>query len=644
MTEDVFDSAVGRRYLRQLAKEFPNRYAVITELINLTAILNLPKGTEHFISDVHGEYEAFRHILNNASGVIRDKVELLYGERGTLERLPAGERECLCTLIYYPEEYLRYLGTHGGVSTQCFGVLLRRLIALASFLSSKYTRSKVRKAIRGEFSFVIDELMHAKADEDNNFILYHEKIYATIIETGSSPYFIQALAALIKRLAVDRLHVVGDLFDRGAHPEQVIDLLMDYHHLDLQWGNHDVLWMGAYYGSTVCQATVVRNNVHYDNFQLLESGYGISLRPLALFAEKYYRDLPGRSAMFMAISVIVLKLHGEVILRNPEFNMRRRLLLSQIDFKTGTVDLGGKRYPLAVPNLPTVDPEDPYRLTADEQAVVTALHASFTHSKRLGDHVRFLRRHGSMYLCCNDNLLYHGCVPLNDDGTFARILCNGRYLSGRAYLDYCDQAVRAAAAGATRHLDFMWYLWCGEQSPLSGRVIKTFERTLLDDRSAWHEPRNPYYVHYYNEDICAMILREFGLDPYRGHIINGHTPIKVKDGEKPVRGNGRLLVIDGGFCRAYQKTTGIAGYTLIYNSHNLRLKAHRSFSSIADALAHNRDILSDTIVVEEFKHRRMVADTDDGEAIRNRICDLQALLQAYRDGSVRERNASAASA
>ncbi|MCR5536703.1 MAG: fructose-1,6-bisphosphatase [Succinivibrio sp.] len=618
------------RYLELLAKEFPNRYAALIEIINLQAILNLPKGTEHFISDVHGEYEAFCHILNNVSGVIRDKVTDLFRQE-----LTPDEISTLCTLIYYPLEFLK----NNPIGSDEYRRLITYLVRLATFLSSKYTRSKVRKAIPKEFAYIIDELMHAKMDEDNNRIHYHEEILKSIISTGSGDYFLEALCSLIKRLAVDRLHVVGDLFDRGPHPDLVVDLLMKYHNIDLQWGNHDVLWLGAACGSAICAATVTRNNVHYNNYELLENGYGISMRPLALFAEKTYEGRDLGDKIYKAISVIALKLERDVVERNPDFSMHGRLLFNYIDYEKGTLTLNGKQYDIDLSMLPTVDPKDPYRLTEEEQEVAEWLRNSFLHSKRIQEHADFLVTNGAMYKVCNGNLLFHGCVPLNDDGTFARVLCDGRYRHGKAYLDYCDARVRESYNNRSlRGGDFLWWLWCGSKSPLSGRVIKTFERTFIKDKSAWEEPRDPYYVHYFNEDVCRTILIEFGLDPDRGHIINGHTPIKVKDGEKPVRAGGRLLVIDGGFCRAYQKTTGIAGYTLIYNSHNLRLKAHYPFKSISAALTEHSDILSDTELVETFSKRRMVADTDDGVEIRSLIDDLNALLEAFKSGRIVERN------
>lgn len=621
-----------QRYLELLSKDYPNRFAAFTEIINLQAILNLPKGTEHFISDIHGEYGAFNHIVNNCSGVIRDKINLIFKE------LSLGERTRLCTLIYYPHEELESMRISGALSSEYLRKTIGNLIVLATFLSSKYTRSKVRKAIGENFGFIIDELMHAKSDEDNNRQVYHEKILSSIIETGNACYFIENLAAFIKRLAVDHLHVLGDIFDRGCHPEKCFDLLMNYHSLDMQWGNHDILWMGAFLGNAVCATSAVRINVKYKNYLMLENGYGISLRKLELFAKRTYKEEPNYRAIDKAISIICLKLQGQLILKHPEYNMRSRMLLEFINLERGTVNLNGREYELATTDLPTLDPKDPYKLTKEEQEVVDNLKASFMGSQILKKHVDFLFSKGSMYKCYNGNLLYHGCVPLSQDGTFASILCNGRYLEGKPYLDYCESRVREAYARHDQNcIDYMWYLWCGQDSPLSGRIIKTAERVLIKDKSAWEEPRNPYYIHYYKEQTCRMILREFGLDPDKGHIINGHTPIKVKDGETPIRGNGRLLVIDGGFCKAYQKTTGIAGYTLIYNSHNLRLKAHTPFTTLEDALENFTDIDDEVILVEEFTKRRMVADCDCGEHIKHCICDLEDLVKLYENGDIIEK-------
>ncbi|MGN0908782.1 MAG: fructose-1,6-bisphosphatase, partial [Succinivibrio sp.] len=594
------------RYLRELSLRFPNRYAAITEIINLQAILNLPKGTEHFVSDVHGEYEAFVQIVNNCSGVIRDKVESLFPD------LDAHQAAALCTLIYYPREVLSRRADDIDGDPQWYRQVLQRLVSLAAFLSSKYTRSKVRKALPQEFRFVIDELMHAKEDEDHTRARYHRGILDSVISTGAAGSFIEELCALIKRLAVDRLHVVGDIFDRGSSPDMVLDLLMRHHSLDIQWGNHDVLWMGAACGSAACCANAVRNNVRYGNFELLERGYGISMRLLERLAGRLYSD-EGAKSIEKCISVICIKLEEQCMRRHPEYGMKDRLLLQGLNPASGTAFSGGRAYSLKWRDFPTVKGPDPDALTAEEQEVVDDLVGSFTQSQRLRHHVQFLYEKGAMYKTLNGNVLYHGCVPFNPDGTLMKILCDGAPLSGRAYLDWCDEKARRAFARRDQDaLDFMWYLWCGERSPLSGRCVKTFENAFIKEKEACVEPRNPYYDLYYSEEICKLLLREFGLDPLTGHIINGHTPVRVSRGESAVRGGGRLLVIDGGFSKAYQGVTGIAGYTLIYNSHNLRLKAHKPFTSISDAIANNADILSDEILVETFKRRRSVADIDDG--------------------------------
>ncbi|MCR5085010.1 MAG: fructose-1,6-bisphosphatase [Succinivibrionaceae bacterium] len=624
----------SRERLDLLSRLYPSRSAAFTEIINLRAILNLPKGTEHFISDVHGEYEAFCHILNNCSGVIREKIDILF------ESMDSKEKDDLCTLIYYPREILRKFKEEGRSTSDWFRTNLEHLVGLAKYLSSKYTRSKVRKALPRDYNYIIDELMHAQAGEDNNRQMYHSKIIEAIIDTGSAHHFVTSLCFLIKRLAVDHLHLVGDIFDRGAQPDRILDLLMNYHSLDIEWGNHDILWMGAACGSEACIATAVRNNVTYGNYKLLENGYGISMRSLALFAHKFYKFEERSHRIDKAISVLVLKLQGHVIRRHPEWGMNARLLLNFVDYEKGTVHLGDKVYELNTRDFPTIDPSDPYRLIPEEQALIDELKFDFLHSVRLQRHIDFLYQKGAMYKAYNGNLLYHGCLPLNEDGTFAVIECQGERLGGRAYLDYLDKIARNAWFYKRQEdLDYMWWMWCGARSPLSGRVIKTFERAFVSDKSAWEEPRDPYYDLYYRADICEMILAEFGLDPSQGHIINGHTPIKVKQGEKPVRAGGRLLVIDGGFSEHYHKTTGIAGYTLIYNSHGLRLKSHLPFKGIEDALVHNSDIHSSSEMVEIFDKRRMVADVDDGCEIRQEIAELMDLLQAYRSYAIPERSA-----
>lgn len=621
------------RYLRELSLRFPNRYAAVTEIINLQAILSLPKGTEHFVSDVHGEYEAFVQIVNNCSGVIRDKIAALFND------LDEHQISALCTLIYYPRQVLSKRADDIDGDPNWYRQVLQRLISLAAFLSSKYTRSKVRKALPEEFRFVIDELMHAKEDEDHTRARYHRGILDSVIETGAACSFIEELCALIKRLAVDHLHVVGDIFDRGKAPDMVLDLLMSHHSMDIQWGNHDVLWMGAACGSAACCANVVRNNIRYDNYELLERGYGISMRKLDKLASKLYKD-DGIRAIEKCISVICIKLEEQCIRRHPEYGMSDRLLLKYLNPASGTVFCDGRAWSLKWRDFPTLMSSDPDELTKDEQEVVDDLVESFTQSVRLKEHVRFLYEKGAMYKTVNGNVLYHGCVPFNPDGTFMRILCDGQYLQGRAYLDWCDQqARRAFSSGDQDCLDFMWYLWCGERSPLSGRCVKTFENSFIVEKEAKKEDRNPYYELYYSEEICKLILREFGLDAKSGHIINGHTPVRVSRGESAVRAGGRLLVIDGGFSKAYQGVTGIAGYTLIYNSHNLRLKAHRPFTSIRDAIANNTDILSDEILVETFKHRRSVGDIDDGAEIKQQIADLRSLIKAFELGEINERPA-----
>ncbi len=628
MTEE----ALKLRYLNELAKDFPNRYAVITEIINLQAILNLPKGTEHFVSDVHGEYESFVQILNNCSGVIRDKVNLLFTS------MSEDEKNTLCTLIYYPKQVLERSMRAIDGDNEWYRSVLKNLIILATYLSSKYTRSKVRKALPHEFRFVIDELMHAKEDEVHTRAIYHRRILDSVIDTGSAGAFIEALCTLVKRLAVDKLHVVGDIFDRGSSPDKVLDLLMKHHNLDIQWGNHDVLWMGAACGSAACCAVAVRNNVRYKNFELLERGYGISLRKLALFADKYYSREDGILPMEKAISVICIKLQEQIIKRHPEYDLNCRLILDHVDPKAKTVEIKGQQWTLTTDDFPTLVRGRSSELTKEEQEIVDDLVMSFKDSPRLHKHVNFMYSCGSMYRICNGNLLYHGCVPFKKDGTFERLLCNGEYLSGKKYLDYCDRRTREAWSHGTEDaLDFMWYLWCGQKSPLSGRVVKTFEHAFVKEKKAAEEPRNPYYILYYSEEICKLILREFGLDPEKGHIINGHTPVKVRDGERAVRGNGKLLVIDGGFSRSYQKVTGIAGYTLIYNSHNLRLKAHSPFTSVEDAIQNRTDILSEEILVETFPQRCPVADTDDGKEIKAAIADLKLLLDAFCQGKVIEK-------
>lgn len=624
------------KYLELLAEKYPTEQAVCREIINLKAILGLPKGTEHFMSDLHGEYEAFCHILNNCSGVIREKVDLLFEE--TLSDI---DREEICTLIYYPVEKLEMMKKESRNNEEWYRVILGELIEIARLLSSKYTRSKVRKAMPDEYAYILDELIHVQKDEDDNQVAYHQNIIDTLLELNSADAFIEVLAALIKRLAVDHLHIVGDIFDRGPCADRIMDLLMNYHSLDIEWGNHDILWMGAAAGSEACIATVIRNNLKYHNIRILENSYGISLRDLTLFAEKLYPDTEPMEAALKAISVLLFKLEGQVILRNPDYQMTDKLLLHQVNVQNHTVCIAGTDYEICEETFPTVsfDPSNPevsYELTAEEKQVMEGLRMAFVGSVRLRQHMDFLYQKGSMYRIFNGNLLFHGCVPLDESGNLEGVVFHQKRYRGRDYLDYAERIARRAwSKDATqKELDFMWYLWCGRKSPLSGRNIKTFERTYVKDESTWHEASNPYYQYYEQEKICNMILHEFNLYSDRSHIINGHTPVRTSKGEHPVRANGRLMVIDGGFCKSYHKTTGIAGYTLIFNSHGIRIKSHQPFQSVYAALTENKDIESRSELVETERERLMVRNTDTGKKILEDIKGLKMLLQAYREGTM----------
>lgn len=614
-------------WIKLLKEKYPTKQAVCREIINLTAIINLPKGTEHFMSDIHGEYEAFLHIMNNCSGVIREKVRMLFAET-----LSVREQQEICTLIYYPREVMNRKRNLNELSEDWYRLMLNYLLELAKMVSSKYTRSKVRRALPKEFGDIIDELLHFMPDEDDNQIRYHRQILDTIIGIENSEEFIVALAELIKRLAVDHLHIVGDIFDRGGDADKIMDLLMEYHSLDIEWGNHDILWMGAACGNEASIATVVKNNMKYNNIQILESGYGISLRSLVLFGEQTYPELEVMKAAQKALSIILFKLEGQTILRHPEYNMEDRLLLDKINYENKTIVSEQVTYDMKDTDFPTVDREHPYELTEGEQKVIQDLKFSFLNSHRLQKHVDFLFEKGCMYRRYNENLLYHGCIPLDEQGNFDGIEIDGNIYMGKEYLDYAERVVREVRKGEAGQdgLDFMWYLWTGKKSPLCGRNIKTFERTFIQDKTAWKEPTDPYYKFYHTEKTCNMILREFGLFSPLSHIINGHTPVKTVEGEEPVRANGKLIVIDGGFSQAYHKTTGIAGYTLIYNSHGMRIKAHQPFESVEKVLEENKDIESTSTMFETEKDRIMVGDTDEGKAIKEEIQMLKKLLEVYR--------------
>lgn len=626
-------SAFTREYLELLGEKYPNEPAVCSELIKLGAVLSLPKGTEHFISDLHGEYAAVRHILNNCSGVILEKVRRLFG--GSL-----GEERChaLCSVIYYPPEALNALRERGELDDERLRETIESLRTLAETLSSKYTRGYVRRQMPPEWAFVLDELLHLQRDEDANQLRYHDAIVSSIIASGAAEAVIAALAALIKRLAVERLHVVGDIFDRGSEPARIVDLLMERGALDIQWGNHDILWLGAAAGSPACIFTVLRITLEYGNETTLERRYGVSLRPLVDFAGAVYGSRE-KSTVVHALSVLGFKLEGQIIRRHPGYGMDDRLMLDRVDFAAGTVRLDGGTYPLTRLDFPTIDPEgDRCALTAAEAELVEEYISAFRESQPLRRHLDFIYQNGSTYLTCNGNLLYHGCIPMTPEGQFARVRHGGKWYSGRALMDYADAVVKSAWARADESaLDMMWYLWCGRNSPFSGREFHTFERALVADKSTWAEPRNPYFDHWEDADAVKLILREFGLDPETGHIINGHTPVKAKKGESPVKAGGRLFIIDGGFCKAYQPTTGIAGYTLIYNSHGIRLKSHRPFEGVAKVIGENADMESDSVVVESFPRRRYVADTDEGARLRRRMEALEELLALYRGGEMQQR-------
>ena len=647
------------RYLKLLAQKYPTVQAASTEIINLQAILNLPKGTEHFISDIHGEYEAFLHILNSCSGVIKEKIDEVFASS-----ISKAERDQLATLIYYPQEKLELVDQQETDLDEWYRITLHRLIEVCRLVSSKYTRSKVRKALPKDYAYIIDELLHTRYDEADKKE-YFENIISTILSIGRAPSFITALCQVIKRLAVDHMHIVGDLFDRGPRADIILDSLMDYHSVDIQWGNHDILWMGAASGSRTLVATVLSNSIHYNNLEVIETGYGISLRPLSIFANEVYQNcdthrfavkLTGEdkehisqkdqllsARMHKAITVILFKLEGQKILRHPEYGMEDRLLLDKIDYANRCITIGGVTYPLEDCDFPTVDPADPYTLTEEENQVIDQLTASFRRSEKLQKHVRFLYSKGSMYLCYNGNLLFHGCIPMTADGKLMSFTIGGHERSGRDFLNYAEKAARKAyydAPGSTERqlgMDFLWWLWAGRNSPIFGRDrMTTFERRLIKDESAWTEPKNSYYALYQDPTVCDMLLKEFSLEGPHCHIINGHIPVKAKKGESPIKGGGKLVVIDGGFCKAYQPTSGIAGYTLIFNSWCFRIVSHQPFAGQQDAIENNHDIANSSDVFERLGSRMRISQTDIGRTLQAQSDDLCLLLEAYRSGAVTE--------
>ncbi|KYH31907.1 fructose-1,6-bisphosphatase class 3 [Clostridium tepidiprofundi DSM 19306] len=648
----------NKKYLKLLSEQFPTIASACTEIINLQAILNLPKGTEHFLTDIHGEYEAFTHVLRNASGVIKRKIDDMFGTS-----LRESEKKSLATLIYYPEQKLQIIKTQEKDINDWYKITLYQLIEVCRNVSSKYTRSKVRKALPKDFAYIIEELLHEQENKSNKQN-YYNQIIKTIIDIDRGSEFIIALAKLIQRLSVDRLHILGDIYDRGPGAHIILDELINHHSVDIQWGNHDILWMGAAAGSETCIANVIRISTRYANLKTIEEGYGINMLPLATFALEFYKDdncipfkpkVPSQAdyrekdiqlitKMHKAISIIQLKLEGQLIKRRPEFNMNDRLLLDKIDYEKGVINLYGKTYKLNDTLFPTIDPKDPYKLIEEEQELISQLKNSFTNSEKLQKHIRFLYSKGSMYLKFNSNLLYHGCITMNEDGSFRKVTINGKKYYGKSLLDRLDRLAREAYFGKKNSadqqygLDMMWYMWCGEHSPLFGKdKMTTFERYFINDKETHVEIKNPYFKLRDNEKACCNVLKEFGLNPKTSHIINGHVPVKTKDGESPIKANGKLLVIDGGFSKAYQPQTGIAGYTLIYNSYGLLLASHEPFESIQKAIEEEKDILSTTTVLEKTSKRKCVSDTDIGIELEQQIGDLKMLLTAYRKGLIKEK-------
>ena len=644
------------KVVKQLAKQYPTIAEASTEIINLKSILNLPTGTEHFITDIHGEYEQFTHVLRNGSGAIRRKIDEEFGNT-----LREKEKKSLATLIYYPEEKIALVLQEEENIDDWFKITLHRLVQITKRVSSKYTRSKVRKAFPKDFAYVIEELITEKEEVQDKEGYYNE-ILNTIITIGRAKEFIIALCKLIQRLVVDHLHIVGDIFDRGPGPHIIMDTLMKYHSLDVQWGNHDINWMGAAAGSLPCICNVIRFAVKYGNLSTLEEGYGINLIPLATFAIKVYKDTDCSSfkivfnndyntkdlemdiKMHKAITILQLKLEGQLIMRRPQFEMEDRLLLDKIDYDSKTIKIGDKTYALNDTDFPTVDPANPYALTAEEEEVMNRLLHAFTHCEKLQKHVRFLYSKGGLYKKYNDNLLYHGCVPLKDDGTFREVTVEGKKYKGKALYDVLEQYARKAYYSVNdineKKLgqDIIWYIWCGPNSPVFGKdKMATFEAYFIDDPEAKKEIKNVYYKLNENEEVINSILTEFGLDTEHSHIVNGHVPVQVKKGDSPIKCGGKLLVIDGGFAKAYQAKTGIAGYTLVSNSHGMWIVAHEPFESKEQAIKNESDIVSDSLLVENFVNRRLVADTDVGKELKESIYYLSMLLDAYMSGEMTEK-------
>jgi len=646
------------KFLRLLAKDFPTINAASTEIINLQAILNLPKGTEHFLSDIHGEYESFLHVLKNASGVIKRKINDIFGNE-----LNEQEVRALATLIYYPEEKMELVKKTEKNIEQWYELTLQRLIKIARVIISKYTKSKVRKTLTKDFSYIIEELIYENSNRLNK-VEYYQQIISTMIELGRAGDFIKAVSELIQRLAVDRLHIVGDIFDRGPGSEIIMDALMKHHSVDIQWGNHDILWMGAAAGSKACVANVIRISLRYGNTTTLENGYGINLLPLAAFALETYPDeknkmfnpklAPGEvrheypenlmRKMHKAISIIQFKLEGQLIERRPNFEMENRRFLNSLDLENGTVVIDGKTWELNDKYFPTFDKENPYWLTEEEHRVITKIKSSFEMSEKLQTHTRFLYSKGSVYLTYNSNLLLHGCVPVEEDGSFTEVKVNGNSYSGKTFIDRIDMLAREGYYSKDNSetkfygSDVLWYLWCGPKSCVFGKEkMTTFERYFIENKESHKEPKNAYFKLKNNKEFCKKILVEFGLDPENSHIVNGHVPVKVKKGEHPLKAEGMVIDIDGGFSKTYQPQTGIAGYTLIYNSYGMILVSHESFESTKKAIEEEKDIFSSKILLESATQRIRIKNTDTGKILKNQVDDLKLLLFAYKKGVIKEK-------
>ncbi len=659
MTSTIHESQVDLRYLELLSHTFPTVAEASTEIINLQAILNLPKGTEHFLADLHGEYEAFQHVLRNASGNIKRKVHELFGNE-----MRESEKRELCTLIYYPEKKLELVKSSEPELDDWYHITIHQLVRICRDVSSKYTRSKVRKSLPPDFSYIIQELLHERTD-DVDKTAYVNAITDTIISTGRADDFIIAISNVIHRLAIDQLHILGDIFDRGPGSHLILDTLEKYHSWDIQWGNHDILWMGATVGNDACICNVIRLCLRYANMETLEEGYGINLMPLATFAMDTYGDDPCEeflprelgeenmdaktrqltAQMHKAICVLQFKTESALIAKHPEWEMEDRRLLTAIDYKQGTITLGGKTYEMTSCHFPTIAPSHPEELTEAERLLMSKLHHSFRVSEKLHRHIRQLLQHGCMYAVYNNNLLFHASVPLNADGSLREVRLYGeKQYSGKDLLHHIGMLIRSAFQGDTQPqerayaVDYFLYLWCGKNSPLFDKSkMATFERYFLREKETHKEEKGFYYRLRDDEHVCDRILDSFGVNGPNRHIINGHVPVHVKTGENPIKANGKLMVIDGGFSQAYHKETGIAGYTLVYHSRGFQLVQHEPFTSSRDAVIRGTDIKSTTQIIEMSQHRMLVADTDKGVEIRQQISDLQDLLYAYRHGFIKER-------